>query len=98
MDIAGGTDADIKSRLYLGRTFSSLNLVWKVEQYSKELNRETMFNSNTRFVFLYCSELWRTTEKDKERLDTFHRKCLPRILKIHWPDKVSDFPIVYENT
>lgn len=52
MDIAGGTDADIKSRLYLGRTFSSLNLVWKVEQYSKELNRETMFNSNTRFVFL----------------------------------------------
>lgn len=29
-----------------------------------------------------------TTQKDQEKLDTFNRKCLKRILKIHWPDKI----------
>lgn len=42
---------------------------------------EQQHNINTTVVLLYCSELWRTTEKYEEKLEAFHRKCPQRILK-----------------
>lgn len=48
-------------------------------------------------VSLYCSKLWRITEKLRRILDTFRRKCLRRILKIHWADKISNQQL-YEQT
>ncbi|XP_061168123.1 uncharacterized protein LOC133177049 [Saccostrea echinata] len=90
MDKTGGTEADIGRRLGLARTaFASLTKVWKSAQYSTKTKLK-IFNTNVLSVLLYCSELWRTTEKDDEKLDTFHRKCLRRILKIHWPEKISN--------
>lgn len=38
-------------------------------------------NTDVLFVLFYCSNLWRTTEKDKEKLDTFHRRCLRRMVR-----------------
>lgn len=38
-----------------------------------------ILNTDVLFVLFYCSNLSRTTEKDKEKLDTFHRRCLRRM-------------------
>ncbi|XP_062609873.1 uncharacterized protein LOC134271677 [Saccostrea cucullata] len=97
MDKNGGTEADIGRRLGLARTaFASLAKIWKSAQYSTKTKLK-IFNTNVLSVLLYCAELWRTTEKDDEKLDTFHRKCLRRILKIHWPEKITNQQL-YERT
>lgn len=97
LDKTGGTETDIKRRLALARNaFSSLCQVWKSAKYSTK-TKLRIFNSNVIAVLLYCAEMWRTTEKDDEKLDTFHRKCLRRIMKIHWPEKVSNKDL-YERT
>jgi hypothetical protein len=33
---------------------------------------------------------WKTTEKHKKMLDTFQNRCLTQLLKVRWPDKISN--------
>ncbi|XP_062592840.1 uncharacterized protein LOC134254333, partial [Saccostrea cucullata] len=97
MDKTGGTEADIGRRLSLARTaFASLAKVWKSARCSTKTKLK-IFITNVLSVLLYCAEIWRTTENDDENLDTFHLKCLRRILKIHWPEKISNQQL-YERT
>lgn len=77
------TEAYFKKRLGLARsTFSPVNNFWKSALYSTK-TKLRMFSTNVISMLLYCSELWRTTENDAEKFDTFHGKCLWRIWKIH---------------
>ena len=39
---------------------------------------------------MYGAECWRMTDKDINKLSSFHNGCLRRILKIFWPVKISD--------
>lgn len=49
-----------------------------------------IFKSNIIAILLYGGETWRMTKADDERLDTFLHTCLRRILKVHWPMRVSN--------
>ncbi|XP_056018352.1 uncharacterized protein LOC125671844 [Ostrea edulis] len=90
MDKTGGTEFDITRRLGLARSaFSALNKIWKSSKFKTD-TKLRLFNTNVISVLLYCAELWRTTKKDEERLDTFQRKCLRRILNTYWPEKISN--------
>ena len=90
LDKFGGTEADIKRRLSLARAaFASLHKIWKSPKYSTR-TKLRIFNTNVIAVLLYSSEMWRTTVADEGKLDTFQRKCLRKILKIHWPEKISN--------
>jgi hypothetical protein len=49
-----------------------------------------LFKSNVLSVLLYGSETWKMTKGDENLLDTFLHKCIRSILKIHWPEKITN--------
>ena len=49
-----------------------------------------LFNSLVISVLLYGCETWKTTEQDKKKLNTFQNRCLRQILKIRWPNTISN--------
>ena len=86
----GGAGSDIKSRLSKARnTFRMLNNVWRSPQYSTR-TKLRIYQSCVISTLLYGSECWRMTESDLNKLSTFHTKNLRRILRIFWPNTISN--------
>lgn len=54
----------------------------------KDVAKIRIFNSNVKSVF-YGAETWRILKNTIRRVHT-SINCLRRILKIYWPDKISD--------
>ena len=82
--------SDIKNRLSKARNaFRMLNNVWKSSQYSIKLKLR-LYQSCVISTLLYGSECWRMTESDLNKLSTFHTKNLRRILRIFWPETISN--------
>ena len=86
----GGAASDIKNRLNKARNaFSILNNVWKSSQYSTK-TKLRLYQSCVLSTLLYGSECWRMTDSDLTKLSTFHTKSLRRILRIFWPETISN--------
>ncbi|XP_070210232.1 uncharacterized protein [Littorina saxatilis] len=86
----GAAGNDIKSRLSKARnTFRMLNNVWRSSQYSTTTTLR-LYQSCVLSTLLYGSECWRMTESDLTKLSTFHTKNLRRILRIFWPNTISN--------
>ena len=45
-------------------------------------------------TLLYGSEAWTTYSKHERRLNTFHQRCLRRILNIKWQDRVTNTEVL----
>lgn len=45
-------------------------------------------------TLLYGSETWTTYAKQERKLNSFHMRCLRRILNIHWSDKVPNTQVL----
>ena len=45
-------------------------------------------------ILLYASESWTTYARHEKKLNTFHLRCLRRILHIKWQDKVSNSEVL----
>ena len=43
---------------------------------------------------LYCSETWTMYARHDRRLDSFHMRCLRKILKVRWQEKIPDTEII----
>ena len=43
---------------------------------------------------LYCSETWTTYARHDRKLNSFHLRCLRRILKVRWQEKIPDTEIL----
>ena len=69
--------------------FFRLRSVWKSNNYSRETKRR-LYQSNVLSVLLYGSECWRMTERDSSRPAAFHTTCLRRIMRVFWPNKISN--------
>nr|CAH8838004.1 unnamed protein product [Trichobilharzia regenti] len=86
----GGTDEDIKARIGKARqAFITLKSVWRSTAISIK-NKIRIFNSNVKSVLLYGSETWRVIKSISNKLQTFINNCLRSILKIRWPEKISN--------
>lgn len=86
----GGCDQDINSRLGKAKQqFRRLKKIWNTSKLSLR-TKVRLFNSLVISVLTYGSETWKTTEKDKKKLDTFQNRCLRQILRVRWPDKISN--------
>ena len=71
------------------QTFGMLKPIWK----SKQLRLETklrLYNRNVLCVLLYGSECWKSTPKLANKLETFHNRCLRKILGIFWPNTTTN--------
>lgn len=86
----GGADRDIQQRLAKARAaFKNLQAVWKSSQYTNRTKLK-LYKSCIIPILLYGSECWRMTENDLNKLSTFHTKSLRRILKVFWPNTISN--------
>ena len=86
----GDSGKDVSVRISkANQAFGTLNPVWK----STKLNVRTkikIFKSNALSVLLYGSECWKVTREISRKLDVFQTKCLRRIKRIFWPNKISN--------
>jgi hypothetical protein len=86
----GGAERDIKVRIGKARSaFIRLGNIWKTTAFSKKTKLK-LYNSCVLYVLLYGSECWRMTDKDINRLSSFHNTSLRKIMKISWPNKISN--------
>ena len=86
----GGTDADVKARIGKARTsFLLLKNIWNSREI-REMTKIRIFNSNVKSVLLYGAETWRINKITINKVQTFINKCLRRIVKIYWPNKISN--------
>ena len=69
--------------------FNMLRKVWSSHVISRR-TKFRIFNTNVKAVLLYGSETWRTTKQTSQKLQIFVNKCLRRILKISWTDRVTN--------
>ena len=87
----GGADKDIRNRISKARyAFNMLNNIWKSQQYSIKTKLK-LYQSCILSTLLYASECWRMTKDDDlDKVSVFHTKSLRRILRIFWPNKISN--------
>ncbi|XP_045504190.1 uncharacterized protein LOC123700870 [Colias croceus] len=87
---AGGTEEDITSRIAKARaTFAQLRPIWQSEVLTRGVKFK-IFRSNVKSVLLYGSETWRVTKDISQKIQVFVNRCLRQILRIHWPEKISN--------
>ena len=90
----GGASENIKNRIGKAwNIFIILNNVWKSSQYSKTTKLK-LYQSCILSTLLYGSECWKMTEQDQTKLSTFHTKCFRRILRVFWPNTISNAEIL----
>ena len=90
VDLKGGTDADIKVRIGKARSaYKRMKNVWNSSSL-KTRTKVRIFNSTIKPVLLYGSETWRMNDNPIKKVQSFINTCLRRILKIHWPERISN--------
>ena len=90
IDTEGGTEAEIKSRIGKAQAaFTSLNKIWRTRDISLR-TKLRIFNSNVKSVLLYGCETWNASQSCVKRIQVFINKCLRKLLRIRWTDKVTN--------
>jgi len=86
----GGADLDVQSRIRKARqAFVSLNNIWNSTQLTRNL-KIRFFKTNCLSVLLYGCETWKMTLKIEQQTQVFVNRCLRRILRIRWPETISN--------
>jgi len=85
IDNAGGTEVDITTRI----AFSALDKIWHSTVYSTQ-TKLRIFNTNVEAILLYGCETWKNSKRVTAKLQVFISKCLRKISRIFWPDKITN--------
>ncbi|XP_054279259.1 uncharacterized protein LOC128997645 [Macrosteles quadrilineatus] len=87
---AGGADEDVMSRITKANAaFVQLYPVWKARDISTRTKLK-IFSSNVKSVLLYGCETWKVSSSLTQKLQVFINRCLRKILKIYWPEVISN--------
>ncbi|CAH8606139.1 unnamed protein product [Schistosoma guineensis] len=96
-DEHGGSDADVKAWIDKVRSEClELKNIWNSKQLSTN-TKVRIFNTNVKTVLLYGAETWRTTKVIIQKIRVFINSCLRKILRIRWPDTISN-NLLWEKT
>jgi hypothetical protein len=63
--------------------------VWRNHNISKGI-KTRIFNTNVKSVLFYTCESWKTANEIIRKLQIFVNKCLRRIMKIQWTEKITN--------
>ena len=86
-----GSKEDIEHRKHLSNiALNKMEQIWHKADKTKQRTRIKLYNTLVRSVLLYNCGTWALTKTDEEKLDSFHRKQLRRVLGIRYPTKISN--------
>ena len=86
----GDATSEVENRIPKARAaFASLRNIWKSSVITIQ-TKIRIFKSNILGVLLYGSESWKVTKHITNKLEVFQTRCLRRILKIFWPNTISN--------
>lgn len=89
-DANGGTDKDVLTRISKAQqAFYRLNNIWASNNITIR-TKIRLFNTNIKSILLYGSETWNASRTNINRIQVFINKCLRKIMKIFWPNKISN--------
>lgn len=90
LDKNGRIEEEVNARINKAQNaFYMLRKIWG----SNELTLATkirIFNTNVKSILLYASETWKTEKRVIKKTQTFINKCLRKILKIYWPNRITN--------
>ena len=90
IDNTDGREADITARIRKTQSaFSALNKTCQSSTYSMQ-TKLRIFNTNVKAVLLYGCETWRNSESVTAKLQVCINKCLRKILRVFWPDQITN--------
>ena len=86
----GQVEADINTRMGLASaTFMKMHSIWRSSNIKRKLKIK-LFQALILPICLYASETWKISIKTKKRLDAFQQRCLRKILKITYRDRITN--------
>ena len=87
----GNSEFEIKARIRKARgAFAALTNIWNTNKISNK-TKIRLFESNVLSVLLYAAESWKVTKSIYQMLEVFFlNKCLRKILRIYWPNQISN--------
>ena len=86
----GDSKVDVQARISkVTGAYAALRSIWRSSKISNHTNVR-IFKSNVLGVLLYSAESWKVTNAITTRLDVFQTRCLRRILRIFWPNTISN--------
>ena len=86
-----GSKEDIEHRKHLSNiALNKMEQIWHRADKTKQRTRIKLYTTLVRSVLLYNCGTWALTKTDEEKLDSFHRKQLRRVLGIRYPTKISN--------
>lgn len=88
-------DTEITSRIAkASASFGMLRVrVWDSHDL-KLLTKISVYKAIILPILLYASETWCLYKRDIKRLDTFHLRCLRKILNVRWQDRIPNTEIL----
>ena len=90
MTADGSSEREIRARLQkLAKQFATLRNIWKSGKICHKM-KIRLFKSNVLSILLYGSESWKMTKTINHRLEVFQNRCLRKLLKIVWPNTISN--------
>jgi len=79
-----GTKEDINRRIGItNSSYNTLEPIFKSKKVSQSIKLR-IFGALLESIFLYNSEVWGLTKTLEDKIDTFHRRLLRKILNIKW--------------
>ena len=90
----GGGKEDIDNRLAKARAaFNRLKRIWQTTSISQKTKLK-LYKTLVRPVLLYGSETWKMNVNDNRRINVFESRCLRRILRIRWEDRITNDTVI----
>lgn len=88
-------DTEISSRIAKAAVVMSKlhQRVWSNSNLT-EKTKLRVYEACVLSTLLYSSEAWTPYARQEKRLQSFHLRCLRRILSIRWQDKISDVEVL----
>ena len=83
-------EEDIKRRMQLATVqFAKLSNIWKTKGIALK-TRLRLYNALIIPIITYNAGTWGLTSAQSNKIDVYHRKQLREVLRIKWPNKISN--------
>jgi len=86
----GGGTEDIHNRVAKARrVFFKLKKIWSSNSISRQ-TKVRLYKTLVKPVLMYGCETWKINKSDENKIDVFQSRCLRRIFKIRWQERITN--------